>query len=127
MPLSLAWIWYILIFIVNMEEGGEEPEIITIPDDPNDDWPSGGPQNLREAEAYAEKVNQIFEDLGELLCEDNKDVLPLTISRLKKHMEHHWEHMKNVDMDTVVRAIKRSSLPPSQAAFDPWRCESPGA
>ena len=89
-----------------MAEGGEEAEIITIPNDPDDDWPSGGPQNLREAEAYAEKVNQIFEDLGELLCEDNKDALPSTICRLKKHMDSHWEQMKNADMDTVVTAIK---------------------
>ena len=89
-----------------MAEGGEEAEIITIPDDPDDDWLTGGPQNLREAEAYMEKVNQIFEDLGELLHEDNKDALPSTICRLKKHMEHHWEQMKNVDVDTVVRTIK---------------------
>ena len=106
LPLSLGWIQYIMIFFINMAEGGEEAEIITIPDDPNDDWLSGGPQNLREAEAYTEKVNQIFEDLGELLHEDNKDGLPLTIHRLKKHMEHHWEQMKNADMDTVFRAIK---------------------
>ena len=105
LPLSLGWIQYIAIFIINMAEG-ERAEIITIPDDPSDDWPSGGPQNLREAEAYTEKVNQIFENLGELLHEDNKDVLPSTICRLKKHMEHHWEQMKNADMDTVVRAIK---------------------
>ena len=115
-----------MIFIVNMAEGAEEAEIITVPDDPDDDWPSGGPQNLREAEAYVEKVNQIFEDLGELLCEDNKDALPSTIHRLKKHMEHHWEQMKNADLDTVV-SNKRSGLPPSQAAFDPWRHGSPGA
>ena len=52
-----------------MAEAGEEIETVTIPDDPYDDWPSGGHQNLREVEAYAEKVNQIFEDLGELLHE----------------------------------------------------------
>ena len=95
-----------MIFIVNMAEGGEEAEIITIPDDPNDDWLSGGPQNLREAEAYVEKVNQIFEDLGELLCEDNKDALLSMIHRLKKHMECHWEQMKNADVDTVVKVIR---------------------
>ena len=89
-----------------MAEGGKEAEIITIPDDPDDDWPSSGPQNLREADAYMEKVNQIFGDLGELLHEDNKDVLLSTICRLKKCMEHHWEQMKNADVDTVVRAIK---------------------
>ena len=89
-----------------MVEGGEEAEIITIPDDPNDDWLSGGPENLREAEAYMEKVNLILEDLGELLCNDNKDALPSPICRLKKHMENHWEQMKIADMDTVVRAIK---------------------
>ena len=65
-----------------MAEGGEEIETITIPDDPDDDWLSGGPQNLTEVEAYAEKVNQIFEDLGELLHEDNKDALLSTICRL---------------------------------------------
>ena len=125
LPLSLGWIQYITIFIVNMAGGSEEAEIITIPDDPNDDWPSGGPQNLREAEAYMEKVNQIFEDLGELLHED-KDVLPSTICKLKKHMEHHWEQMKSADVDSG-QSNKRSGLPPSQAAFDPWRHGSPGA
>ena len=89
-----------------MAEGGEEAEIITIPDDPNDDWLSSDPQNLREADAYAEKVNQIFEDLQKLPCEDNKDAFLSTICRLKRHMEHHWEQMKNADMDAVVRAIK---------------------
>ena len=88
-----------------MEEGGEEIETVTIPDDPNDDWPSGGPQNLREAEAYAEKVNQIFEELRELLHED-KDALPSKFHRLKKHMECHWEQMKNADVDTVVKVIR---------------------
>ena len=53
-----------------------------------------------------EKVNQIFEDLGELLHEDNKDAVPSTIHRLKRHMEHHWEQMKNADVDTVVKAIR---------------------
>ena len=52
LPISLGGIQYIMIFIVNMAEGGIEAEIITIPDDPNDDCPSGGPQNLREVEAY---------------------------------------------------------------------------
>ena len=66
-----------------MAEDGEEIETITIPDDPNDDWLSGGPQNIREAEAYAEKVNQIFEDLGELLHED-KDALPSTIPQVEE-------------------------------------------
>ena len=89
-----------------MAEGGAEIETITIPNDPDDDWPSGGPQNLREVEAYAEKVNQIFEDLGELLHEDNKDTLPSTIHRLKRHMEYHWEQIKIADMDTVVKAIR---------------------
>ena len=89
-----------------MEEGGEEMETVTIPDDPEDDWPSDGPQNLREAEAYVEKVNQIFEDLGELICEDSKDALPSTICRLKRHMEHHWEQMKRADVDTVIKAIE---------------------
>ena len=76
-----------------MAEVGEEAEIVRISDDPDDDWLSGGPQNLKEAEAYAEKVNQIFGNLGELLHEDNKDALLLTICRLKKHMECHWEQM----------------------------------
>ena len=89
-----------------MAEGGEDMEIVTIPDDPDDDWLSSDPQNLRQAEAYVEKVIQIFEDLGELLCKDNKDALPLMIERLKKHMECHWEQMKNADVDTVVKAIK---------------------
>ena len=89
-----------------MAEGGGEIETITIPDNSADDWPLGGPQNLREAEAYVEKVSQIFEDLGELLHKDNKDALPSTIHRLKRHMECHWEQMKNADVDTMVKAIK---------------------
>ena len=89
-----------------MAEGGKEPEIIVIPDDPEDDWPTARPQNLVEATEYVEKVNQAFEDLGELLHEDNKDALPLTIHRLKKIMEHHWEQMKNADVNTVISSIR---------------------
>ena len=110
-----------------MAEGGEEIETITIPDDPDDDWPSGGPQDLREVEAYAEKVNQIFEDLGELLHKDNKDTLPSTILQVEE------AHGASLGADEKCRCghsgqgNKRPSLPPSQAAFDPQRCGSPGA
>ena len=108
-----------MVYDCKMAEGGKNPEIITIPDNPEDDWLTARAQNLAEAEEYAGKVNQIFEDLGELLLEDNKDALLSTIHRLKKLMEHHWEQMKNADVNIVVKAIKDP--------HDPWRCGSTGA
>ena len=95
-----------MIYDHKMAEDGENPVVITVPDDPEEDWPDAGPQNITKAECYTEKVNQIFEDLEELLLEDNKDTLLSAIYRLKKLMECHWKQMGDVDVDVVVKAIK---------------------
>ena len=64
-----------------MAEGGKEPEVIMVPDDEDkrDDWPNAGPQNPAEAQAYTDKIIQIFDTFGDLIHENNKDALPKTI------------------------------------------------
>ena len=112
-----------------MAEGGREIETITIPDDPNDDWPSGWSSELKGRWKHMQRRwNQIFEDLGELLCKDNKDTLLSTIPQVE---EGTWSvigrRWKNADMGHSGQGNKRPGLPPSQAGFDPQRCGSPGA
>ena len=72
-----------------MAEEGKEPEVIMVPDDEDDGdgWPDARPQNLAEAQAYTDKIIQIFEMFGDLIHEDNKDALLKTVRNLKKLMD----------------------------------------
>ena len=60
-----------------MAEGGKDPEVIMAPDkeDDRDDWPDTGPWNLEEAQAYTDKIIQIFDMFGNLIHKDKKDTL----------------------------------------------------
>ena len=61
-----------------MAEGGQDPDVIVVPDD-EDDWPDPGLQNLKEAQEYTDKLVEIFNNFGELIHQDQKDALPKTI------------------------------------------------
>ena len=63
-----------------MTEGGKDPDVILVPDDDDgDNWPDAGPQNPAEAQAYTDKVVDMFNTFGDLIHQDNKDTLPKTI------------------------------------------------
>ena len=65
-------------------------EIIKVPDDNPDDFPDSGPQNPVEAQSYRDKIDVIMDMLSNLLADDRKDTLRLTIMSLKKLMVKHW-------------------------------------
>ena len=62
-----------------MLEGGQDPDVIVVPDEEDDDWPDPGSQNLEEAKEYSDKLVEIFNNFSELIHQDQKDTLPKTI------------------------------------------------
>ena len=65
-----------------MAEAGPKKDVVVIEEE-DDDWPEAGTQNPEEAQAYQDKINKVFEDFDELLTEDRKDTLHVTIKSLK--------------------------------------------
>ena len=65
-------------------------EIIEVPDDDPDDFPNSGPQNPVEAQSYRDKIDAIMDMFSDLLADDHKDTLRLTVTSLKKLMVKHW-------------------------------------
>ena len=89
-----------------MAEGGVDPqEVVTVPDT-EDDWPEVGPQNPAEARAYVEKINTVFNTLGDLLHDDQKDAMPKTVRSLKHVISRHWSSMSDADAKVVIRSIQ---------------------
>ena len=88
-----------------MVEGGQDPDVIMVPDDEDDNWPDSGLQNPEEAQEYTDKLVEIFNNFGVLIHQDKKDVLPKTIQNLKKLMAKHWNLMEPADPEVVIRSI----------------------
>ena len=83
----------------------KQPEIIVVPDDDPDDFPNSGPQNPVEAQSYRDKLDAIMDAFSDLLADDCKDVLRLTVMSLKKLIVKHWWQMAEADMEVVMRLI----------------------
>ena len=88
-----------------MVEGGQDPNVIIVPDDEDDDWPNPGPQNLEEVQEYTDKLVEIFDNFSKMIHQYQKDALPKTIQNLKKLMAKHWNSMDPVDPEVVTRSI----------------------
>ena len=56
-----------------------------------------GPTNIREARAYEEKLDGIFEKFKTLLKEDRRDALESTIIKVKQHMARQFSSMAAAD------------------------------
>ena len=96
---------YICTFQVIATMAAEDPEIINIldeEDEGDDDWQDVGPINIKEAAAYKEKVDEIFETMFMMLTDDQKDAIHVTITAFKKLTAKHWAAMKDVDVEVVV-------------------------
>ena len=91
--------------IVKKAEAEKDPGVVIVPDDDDDNWPDTGPQNIKEAKAYTDKIVNAFDTFGDLIHQDNKDALPKMIRNLKKIMEKHWVSMEPVDLEVVIRSI----------------------
>ena len=87
----------------------EPPEVITIPDnveeEEEDDWPESGPVNLQEAKAYTDHINNVFDTMAEMLHNNNKDALAKCIRTFKKLITKDWPSMTNADPEVVIRSI----------------------
>lgn len=84
----------------------EEPVIII--HDPEEETTSGA-INICEAQEYVEVLNIIFNDFNELMKEDRKDVLIMTLWALKRHMTRTWDDMAGADEDMVISSINEPS------------------
>ena len=90
----------------DMADGGKDTNVIVVPDDNDgDDWPDAGLQNPAEAQAYPDKVIEVFDTFGDLINQDYKDALAKTIQNLKKLMAKHWDLMGLADPEVVIRSI----------------------
>ena len=83
----------------------KQPEIIKVPDDDPDNFPDSGPQNPVEAQSYRDKLDAIMNTFSNLLADDHKDTLRLTVTSLKKLMVKHWWQMAEADVEVVLRSI----------------------
>ena len=82
--------------------------IIIVQDDP-DDFPEDGPQNSEEARSYIEKLDSIFSTMDDMLQDDRKDMLHVTVAALKNIMVKHWQQMSEANIDLVMKAIQDPS------------------
>ena len=88
---------------LNSDMALKQVEIIEVPDD--DNFPDSGPQNPVEAQSYRDKIDGIMDTFTDLLADDHKDTLRLTITSLKKLMVKHWWQMAEADVEVVMRSI----------------------
>ena len=98
----------ICILLITMAE--RDPEVIEVPDDNDgDDWQDMGPINVKEAAAYKEKVDEVFEMMSLMVVNDRKDAVCATVTNFKKLAVKHWKVMQDVDVEVVVRSIHNSA------------------
>ena len=83
----------------------QNPEVINITDDDEEDWPEMGPVNVSEAKRYVDKITDIFNNLSELLHADQKDVIPTMIRIFCKLVVKHWESMSDANPEVVIHSI----------------------
>ena len=75
--------------------------MIELLDKEEEEWPDAGAQNPEEAQQYVDKINNIFDHLSELIHEDKKDALGMTIQNFKKWVMKQW-----CNTDVVLCTIK---------------------
>ena len=49
-----------------------------------------GPSNIREAEDYKTKLDELFEEFTTMLRNDDKEALETTIKNVKRHFQGTW-------------------------------------
>ena len=80
--------------------------MIDLLDEEEEEWPDAGAQNPEEAQQYVNKINNIFDHLSELIHEDKKDTLGMTIWNFKKWIMKQWVMMGEADVDIVLHTIR---------------------
>ena len=82
------------------------PPVIDLLEEEEEEWPDAGAQNPEEAQKYIDRINGIFDHLSELIHEDRKDALEMTIRNFKKWIMKQWAMMGDADIDVVLCTIK---------------------
>ena len=85
---------------------GDAPSVIELLEEEVEEWPDAGAQNPEEAQQYVDRINNIFDHLSELIHEDKKDALGMTIQNFKKWIMKQWAMMGDADIDVVLRTIR---------------------
>ena len=83
----------------------EAPEVVTIQDE-EDEQEMRGPHNPVTADEYTQCLDDIMLQFKELVLEDQKDALLVTINTLKWNMMAIFEQMRPADVDIVLQTIK---------------------
>ena len=83
--------------------GSQLSEPIEIEDD--DDWPDQGPVNEAEAQAFVDKIDNIFDTFSDRVRADDKDALPKLIHEYKNMVKKHWRPMAEADEQVVVASV----------------------
>ena len=90
----------------SMAEGGtSKPDIIEVQDDDPDNSPDSGLQNPAEVQSYHDRIDHIMDIFSEMLENDQKDALRMTVTSLKKLMVKHWQAMAEADVKAVMKAV----------------------
>ena len=82
------------------------PPVIDLLEEEEEEWPDTGAQNPEEAQQYVDKINNTFDHLSELIHEDKKDALGMTIRNFKKWIVKQWVMMGDVDVNVVLCTIR---------------------
>ena len=78
-----------------------DPNVIDIPDDEGEGGGLGGPVNIWQAREYCERIEEIFNEFTELLKEDKKDALEMTVRSLLDTKNLHIEKVHLDDLDVL--------------------------
>ena len=83
--------------------GSQPSEPIEIGD--NDDWPDQGPVNEEEAQAFVDKIDNIFNTFSDRVRANDKDTLPKLVHEYKNMVKKHWHPMAEADKQVVVALV----------------------
>ena len=83
--------------------GSQPSKPIEIEDD--HDWPDQGAGNEEEAQAFVDKINNIFDTFSDRVWTDDKDTLPKLIHEYKNMVKKHWCPMAEADEQVVVASV----------------------
>ena len=103
MPPSLGLVSSTSLLAMALED---VPPVIDVLEEEEEEWPDGGAQNPEEAQKYVDRINSIFDHLSELIHEDKKDALGMTIQNFKKWIVKQWVMMGDADVDVVLHTIR---------------------
>ena len=84
----------------------KDAPVVKLIKEEEEEWPEAGVQNIKEAEEYVDRVNNVFDHLSTLIHEDTKTALGKTIKNLKKIVVKQWEMMGEADIDVILQTIK---------------------